>query len=201
MNNKFPNRGSFQSFGLFLSKKEEARGSRRYGQPAKLLAAAGGPARPIHPSTYQSRAQLLAHDRPMPQSSSPLVGPTLARLEPAHAPSPPPAYGPRRTGSTAPRHLFFLLHSSSSRGSSSSFRPYKPTAPPDPLAGSAPPRGSPAAAACAGDLFYESRERLRLRDGRCAVLGCGFCPVRCGELLRAGGPETGERSGTFFKRE
>ena len=77
MNNKFPNRGSFQSFGLFLSKKKEARGSRRYGQPAKLLAAAGGPARPIHPSTYQSRAQLLAHDRPMPQSSSPFVGPTV----------------------------------------------------------------------------------------------------------------------------
>ena len=177
-------------------------GSRR----RKLLAASpqvGQAGLSIHPPTNRARSFWLTiyPRRPMPQSSSPFVGPTLARLEPAHAPSPPPAYGPRRTGSTAPRHLFFLLLSSSSRGSSSSFRPYKPTAPPDPLAGSAPPRGSPAAAACAGDLFYESRERLRLRDGKCAVLGCGFCPVRCGELLRAGGPETGERSGTFFKRE
>ncbi|WVZ78061.1 hypothetical protein U9M48_025832 [Paspalum notatum var. saurae] len=47
-----------------------------------------GPGRPIHPPTLPNRQRLLAHDisteAHAPQSSSPFVGPTPARLEAAH---------------------------------------------------------------------------------------------------------------------
>ena len=172
MNNKFPNRGSFQSFGLFLSKKEEARGSRRYGQPAKLPAAAGGPARPIHPSTYQSRAQLLAHD-----ISTEAHAPIIIALRGPHAR--PVGAGPCALASSGLRSTENRVHGGTPSllpplivvAGAAPLPPGLPNPPPrrSPPASSAPLRGSPAAAAFAGDVCYESRGRLR--DGRCAVLG------------------------------
>ncbi|KAG2655711.1 hypothetical protein PVAP13_1KG032650 [Panicum virgatum] len=157
----------------------------------------GGPGRAIHPSTYQSRRSFWLTIGPCPNHHRPSWAPLRA--------------GPCALASSGLRSTENRVH-----GSTPSLLPpplivvaglllllpalqtHRPAGPTCWLgAASRLPRGR----CIAGDLFYESRERLRLRDGRCAVLGCGFCPVRCGELLRAGGPETGERSGTFFKRE